>query len=76
MREGPSEDAGCRRPVADAGRLERELSLRLVQVLAARHELKMPPGHAAAHLLGAFIEKPPDGLAVFYFELQRLAAAR
>ena len=26
-------------------------------------------------VLGALVEEPPDGLAVFYFELQRLAAA-
>jgi hypothetical protein len=36
----------------------------------------MAPRHAAAHLLGAFIEEPPDGLAVLDLELERLAAAR
>ena len=63
------------RPVADAGRLERELGRGLVQVLAARDQFDVASRDTAAHLFGAFIEEPPDGLAVLDLELQRLAAA-
>ena len=63
------------RPVADAGRLERELGRGLVEVLASRDQFHVASRDTAAHFLRALVEEPPDGLAVFYFELERLAAA-